>query len=76
MFCLRFWYETGDERLRFTEDQLAEIRGSSLSGLLCRNCDTPGSLPSSSLDNMKQDTNTMTNCRDLNHLNLEMWREE
>ena len=32
----RFWYETEDELLRFSPGQLAEIRKSSLSSLLCR----------------------------------------
>ena len=75
MSC-RFWYETPDLNLKFTSDQLAEIRGSSLSALLCRNCDNPASLPSSGLDAMKPDSNPMVHCEDMNHLNLHMWRDQ
>ena len=42
--CDRFWYETGDTSLKFTADQLTEIRGQTLSALLCRNYDEPGKI--------------------------------
>ena len=73
---IRFWYETGDDMLRFTEEQLTEIRRSSLSGLLCRNCDDPGSLPHSCMDAMKPDTNPMVKCPDMNHIDLIKWRDD
>jgi len=74
--CDRFWYETGEPQLRFSPGQLGEIRGSSLSGLLCRNCDNPGSLPKSSMDTMQPQTNPMESCSDMNHINLDMWSDE
>ena len=40
--CDRFWYETDDEGIKFSEKQLAEIRNLSLSALVCRNCDVGG----------------------------------
>ena len=76
LICCRFWYETGDVNLKFSEAQLAQIRGSSLSALLCRNCDSPASLPSSGLDAMKPDSNPMVHCDDMNHLNLQMWKDQ
>ena len=33
--CDRFWYETEQDHISFTADQLAEIRSVTLSGLLC-----------------------------------------
>jgi peroxidase len=37
--CDRFWYENSDPLVRFTEPQLQEIRQSTLSKILCDNCD-------------------------------------
>jgi len=73
--CDRFWYESPDPMVRFTEDQLQAIRAQTLSGLLCRNCDQPGRLPMSSMDKMEILTNPMTDCKDLSHLDLGLWRE-
>jgi len=73
--CDRFWYESGDPYVRFTEDQLKSIRTETLSGLLCRNCDKPGRLPMTGMDKMERLTNPMTDCKDLKHLDLELWRE-
>jgi len=73
--CDRFWYESGDPYVRFTEDQLKSMRTETLSGLLCRNCDKPGRLPMTGMDKMERLTNPMTDCKDLKHLDLELWRE-
>ena len=43
--CDRHWYETGDETLKFSEDQLAEIRSVSMAGLVCRNMDENTMIP-------------------------------
>ena len=37
--CDRFWYETGDEGINFTKEQLVDIRKMTLSALMCRNFD-------------------------------------
>ena len=73
--CDRFWYESGDPTVRFTKAQLQTIRGQTLSGLLCRNCDKPGMLPQSGMDKMQRLTNPMTHCGDMKHIDLEVWRE-
>ena len=73
--CDRYWYESGDSVVRFTEKQLQQIRGQTLSGLLCRNCDQPGSLPQAGLDQMQRLINPMMNCMDFKRIDLEVWRE-
>ena len=72
---LRFWYETSDPNIRFTEEQLSEIRKVQLSAVLCRNCDKPGKLPKHGFDVMDQFTNPMTNCDKMDHLDLSKWKE-
>jgi peroxidase len=39
--CDRYWYETNDQAVRFTPQQLAEIRKMTLSKIMCDNMDTP-----------------------------------
>jgi len=39
--CDRFWFETENETLGFTDAQLREIRQVSLAALICTNCDNP-----------------------------------
>ena len=73
--CDRFWYESGDPVVRFTKPQLQQIRGQTLSAMLCRNCEEPGRLPVAGMDTMERLTNPMTDCKDMKHLDLEEWRE-
>eukprot|EP00092_Neocalanus_flemingeri_P035162 GFUD01038265.1.p1 GENE.GFUD01038265.1~~GFUD01038265.1.p1 ORF type:complete len:1101 (-),score=192.91 GFUD01038265.1:78-3197(-) len=73
--CDRFWYESGDHMVRFTEKQLQQIRGETLSGLLCRNCDRPGRVTKTGMDKMQKLVNPMMNCKDLKHRDLQFWRE-
>jgi len=39
--CDRYWYETNNPDLRFTPQQLADIRKMALSKIMCDNMDTP-----------------------------------
>ena len=71
---LRFWYENGDELTRFSPGQLQEIRGATLSALLCRNCDQPGKMPRDGFS-MREGHNPMVHCSQLRHLGLSHWRE-
>jgi len=72
--CDRFWYENGDELTRFSPGQLQEIRGATLSALLCRNCDQPGKMPRDGFS-MRDGHNPMVHCSQLRHLDLSHWRE-
>lgn len=42
--CDRFWYETDDSLVRFTETQLMEIRKVTLSKLICDNAEEMSSI--------------------------------
>lgn len=48
--CDRFWYETEDPNLRFTEAQLNEIRKTTLSKIVCENMDIPGDMQRAAFD--------------------------
>jgi len=80
--CDRFWYETGDEGIRFTKEQLAEIRKITLSALVCRNCDIGEmSVQRSSFDmptKSNRGENPMLPCTTANHPTVDVvhWREE
>lgn len=43
--CDRFWFETDDPIIKFTPDQLNEIRKTTLASLVCHNCDIPSRMP-------------------------------
>lgn len=48
--CDRFWYETDDPSIRFSEAQLNEIRKTTLSKIICENLDYPGDMQRAAFD--------------------------
>lgn len=48
--CDRFWFETNDPDLRFTEAQLNEIRKTTLAKIICENLDVPGEMQRAAFD--------------------------
>lgn len=48
--CDRFWHETNDPFIRFTESQLTEIRKTSLSKLICQNSDSISAIQRIAMD--------------------------
>lgn len=48
--CDRFWYETEDPNLRFTEAQLNEIKKVTLAKIICENMDQPGDMQRAAFD--------------------------
>jgi len=77
--CDRFWYENADPVVKFTMKQLKEIRGETLSGLICRNSDNPedATAPRSGFDQPDRLTNPTVSCLgNISHLDLTLWREE
>jgi len=75
--CDRFWYESGDPQVRFSPQQLREIRSTSLAGITCENMDKSVMIPRSALDQMDRLTNPMVNCKKtVKHLNLQHWKEK
>ncbi|KAG6445361.1 hypothetical protein O3G_MSEX003849 [Manduca sexta] len=73
--CDRFWYENDNPAARFTEQQLAEIRKSTLSKMLCENFDIPGDIQRASFDLPSNFLNPRVPCASLPKLDLSAWRE-
>ena len=74
--CDRFWYETSDPAIRFTEEQLMQIRKVTLSRLVCRNVDHMGQVPRTGFDLHSRIRNPLTSCEDTRqNINLKYWRE-
>ncbi|XP_022188065.2 peroxidase-like protein isoform X2 [Nilaparvata lugens] len=73
--CDRFWYESGDPLFRFTEAQLAEIRKSTLSKVLCDNMDIASDIQRSVLDQPSDFLNPRVPCNSIPHVDLNAWRE-
>lgn len=73
--CDRFWYETNDKQLRFTPQQLAEIRKVTLSKTICDNLDMPGDIQRTAFDAPHNILNPRMPCDKFAALNLEAWRE-
>ena len=75
--CDRFWYETSDPRLRFSQAQLTMIRGVTLSSLLCSGGgDTMHHVTRSVFDLHHPATNPMLQCgRDIAPLDLGPWMD-
>ncbi|VVD00797.1 unnamed protein product [Leptidea sinapis] len=73
--CDRFWYETDNAATKFTEQQLAEIRKSTLSKLLCENFDVPTEIQRAAFDLPSNFLNPRVPCSSLPKLDLSAWRE-
>ena len=75
--CDRFWYESSDAAVHFTKAQLKEIRGMTMSGLFCRNCDEMGVVPRAGFDRHHRLRNPMAECdKSVKKLDLNKWREK
>ncbi|XP_014285769.2 heme peroxidase 2 [Halyomorpha halys] len=73
--CDRFWYESDDPIVRFTEAQLAEIRKSTLSKLICSNMDVSSDIQRSAFDLPSDFLNPRVKCNSLPTIDLNAWRE-
>lgn len=73
--CDRFWYETDDPTLRFTEPQLAEIRKTTLSKVMCNNMDAHADMQRSGFDLPSNFLNPRVPCDSMPQMNFEAWRE-
>lgn len=73
--CDRFWYEGGNPLIRFTEAQLAEIRKTTLSKVICDNSDQLASIQRALFDIPDPFLNPRVNCDALPRVNLELWKE-
>ncbi len=74
--CDRFWYETPDQKLGFTERQLAEIKKSTLAGIICRNCDRPDLIQKQAFDMADPVTNPLLECSQIPDINLAFLKDD
>ncbi|XP_060522222.1 chorion peroxidase-like isoform X2 [Cylas formicarius] len=73
--CDRFWYETADPVVGFTEQQLAEIRKISFSKLICDNIDGNNNIHAIAFNIPSNSTNPRVPCDSLPALDLSAWQE-
>ncbi|KAF0289714.1 Peroxidasin [Amphibalanus amphitrite] len=73
--CDRFWYETDDTTLRFTEQQLAEIRKVTMSRIMCQNCDQVDAVQRALFDMPQDFLNPRIPCRTMPDIDFQLWRE-
>ncbi|XP_026292684.2 uncharacterized protein LOC113217054 [Frankliniella occidentalis] len=73
--CDRFWYETGDPLLRFTEGQLTELRQTSLARIVCNNLDRVDKIQRNVLDIPDPFLNPRVSCADIPIVDLTEWKE-
>lgn len=73
--CDRFWYETDDPAIRFTEQQLAEVRKSTLSKVICENMDEHQEMQRAAFDLPSNFLNPRVPCSSMPHMDFNAWRE-
>ncbi|XP_043669613.1 uncharacterized protein LOC122629844 isoform X1 [Vespula pensylvanica] len=70
----RYWYEIPDQSHSFTEEQLQELRKSSLARLLCDCSDEVTQIQLKVMRSIGAD-NPVISCEDIPQLSLEFWKE-
>ncbi|XP_067144092.1 uncharacterized protein [Centruroides vittatus] len=73
--CDRFWYETSNSLVRFTEEQLTEIRKVRLSKIVCENSDNIDLVQRNALDLYDNFLNPRIPCEMLPSIDLSKWKE-
>ncbi|CAH1185902.1 unnamed protein product [Phyllotreta striolata] len=73
--CDRFWYESHDPAVRFTEQQLSEIKKITLSKILCSNMDVEGYIQKDAFDLPTNFLNPRVPCHSLPAINMNAWKE-
>lgn len=73
--CDRYWFENDNAAARFTEQQLAEIRKTTLSKILCENFDVHSDVQRAAFDLPSNFLNPRVPCASLPKLDLSAWRE-
>ncbi|XP_022693145.1 uncharacterized protein LOC111262832 isoform X1 [Varroa jacobsoni] len=71
----RFFFETDDPAVRFSEAQLAGLRGVTLSRLLCDNSDRITTVQKNAFDQIDDFLNPRVACSTLPSLDLKLWRD-
>ncbi|KAM7295225.1 uncharacterized protein ISCGN_024730 [Ixodes scapularis] len=73
--CDRFWHETGDPTVRFSSDQLAQLRKASLAKIICQNSDTTRFITRKVLDVYDPFLNPRVSCSSIQDIDLNAWKE-
>lgn len=73
--CDRFWYETDDPNIRFTDHQLAEIRKNTLSKVICENMDSHVEMQRAAFDLPSNFLNPRVPCGSMPHMDFSAWGE-
>ncbi len=73
--CDRFWYESGNPLIRFTESQLAEVRKVTLAKVICDTSDHVKSIQRAIFDIPDPFLNPRVNCDALPFVDLDLWKE-
>ncbi|XP_034941467.1 uncharacterized protein [Chelonus insularis] len=73
--CDRFWYETDDPNIRFTEAQLNEIRKNTLSKVVCENMDSHVEMQRAAFDLPSNFLNPRVPCNSMAAMDFTPWRE-
>ncbi|CAL2041089.1 unnamed protein product [Caenorhabditis brenneri] len=71
--CDRFYYETNDSMVRFTPDQLVEIRKASLSRIICDNSEYAANIQPNVFLMPDDLSNSPMSCSELPELDLNKW---
>lgn len=73
--CDRFWYETDDPNIRFTEQQLNEIRKNTLAKVMCENMDTHVLMQKAAFDLPSDFLNPRVSCGTMAQMDFTSWKE-
>ncbi|RWS25731.1 peroxidasin-like protein [Leptotrombidium deliense] len=73
--CDRFWFETSDPFVRFTESQLTEIRKISFAKIICENSDSINLIQRQVMDLPDSFLNPRSLCHNLPSIDLNAWKE-
>ncbi|KAL6261733.1 hypothetical protein P5V15_006822 [Pogonomyrmex californicus] len=73
--CDRFWYETDDPNIRFTEHQMAELRKTTLAKVMCENMDHQTDMQRAAFDLPSNFLNPRVPCSSMPHMDFAAWRE-
>ena len=71
----RYWFETNDPVIRFTPNQLAEIRKASFSRIICDNTESIFSIPQNVFEIPNDVNNTYVKCSELPKVDLSFFKE-
>lgn len=70
----RFWFENNDKHAKFTSKQLAELRKSTFSRILCENTENIQKVPKDAFIQLNKGTNSLVSCSELPKVDLSLFK--